>query len=150
MNVLTSAIGKSVLAVALAAGIMGGTGVQEARAALSDSSMRCPEGTENFYFGLPLDSAPRWSIYAYRIDGGTWQWTDWYWVNRGSYWYWDANRAQVVALPADSSMRIVPVGNNKLVEGWEYRYSPSTGSGTWVNLGYCRTTSYFGGGIIFN
>jgi hypothetical protein len=143
-----AAVTRSVMALTLASGLVVGTTQPAAASTMTEATMVCTEGTESVYFGLPLTGSARMSIFAYRVDGGSWAYTNWYYTSNGSYWMYDGGRW--AALPVDSSMTIRSVGNRKLVEGFEYRYNPSTGAASWISLGSCRTTSYFDGGIVFN
>ena len=143
-----SIVSKSLLALTLASGLALSSS-RPAEASMTDAYLACGEGTETAYFGFPLAGAGRMSIFAYRIDSGAWNYTAWYYMRDGSYWQYEAGRGWV-ALPADSSMTMLVAGNNRVVEGYEYRYNPSTGSGSWINLGWCRTTSFFESGITFN
>jgi hypothetical protein len=142
-----SAGAKSLAALALAGAVTAGS-AEPASAAMTNAYMACGEGTETVYFGLPLDSPARMSIFAFRVNGGAWQWTPWYYTAQGRFWLYNGSRWE--PLPAEGSSSINIVGNNKLVEGWEYRVNVSTGAGSWVSLGSCRTTSFFGGGLVFN
>jgi hypothetical protein len=141
--------GKGLLAAAIATGSVLGAGASDAQAAMSDSSLVCGQGTETAYIGFPLDSAPRMAIYAYRVNGGSWRYTDWYWMARGSYWSWNANAGRWVSLPADVSMKILTIGDRQHVEAWEWRVE--SGAGRWVQppMTPCTTTSFFNGGITY-
>jgi hypothetical protein len=149
-STIALSMGKGVLATAIALAAIAGAGARPAAAAISDSNLTCGAGTETASFGFPLDSAPRLSIFAYRVNGGAWQWTDWYYMARGNYWSWNASQGRWVGLSADVSMKILMLGNGATVEGWDYRHDPARGTGGWVNLGSCRTTSFFSGGLVFN
>ena len=144
---LALTIGKTALALAVATTAVGAA-AGEAHASLSSSSLGCAEGTETFYLGLPIVSRPVMVIYAFRVNGGAWKWTPWYYSANSSYYVYGTTGWS--ALPADSSQRIYDVGNSKLIEAWEYRYDPATRATGWTNLQSCRTTSYFSGGIVFN
>jgi hypothetical protein len=133
------------LATALAAGTTG-----QANASMSNAYMACGEGTETVYFGLPLSGAARMSIFAFSVDGGAWQFTHWYYTDNGSYWHFDPAQARWVGMPPEGSQSTWIVGNRHNVVGFEYRYIPSTQTGSWISLGSCRTTSFFDGGIVYN
>jgi hypothetical protein len=144
------AITRTILAGALSIAVIAGLGARPVAAALSDSSLACGEGTETAYFGFPLDSEPRMSIFAYRVNGGGWQWTDWYYMSSGRYWNWSTGQGRWLGLSADVSFKLLMLGNRAFVEGWEYRYDPVRGTEGWINLGSCTTSSFFSGGLVFN
>jgi hypothetical protein len=135
------------MALTLATGLAFGATQPAAASTMTDATMVCAEGTGSVYFGLPLTGSARMSIFAYRVNSGSWAYTNWYYTSNGSFWMYDGGWK---ALPADSSMTIRDVGGNKLVQGFEYRYIPSTGSGSWISLGSCRTSSFFESGITFH
>ena len=145
---VVSGIGRTLLALTLATGLATGASKPASASTMTDATMACAEGTETVYFGLPLTGAPRMSIFAYRLNGGAWAYTHWYYTSNGSYWLFEGGRWTALPLSGSSPFRIV--GNNVLVDGFEYRYNPSTGAASWINLGSCRTSSFFTGGIIFN
>lgn len=140
------AIARTLVALTLATGLAAGA-TKPAEASMTDAYMACGEGTGGIHFGLPLSGGARMSLFAYRVDSGSWQFTNWYYTSNGSYWMWEGKWA---SLPFDSSMTSRNIGGNHNVYGYEYRYNPSTASGGWVNLGSCRTSSFFESGIIIN
>lgn len=140
------AIAKTLVALTLATGLAAGA-TKPAEASMTDAYMACGEGTGGIYFGLPLSGAARMSVFAYRVDNGGWQFTNWYYTSNGSYWMWEG---KWVSLPFDSSMTARLTGGNHTVYGYEYRYNPSTGAGGWVNLGSCRTSSFSDNPYIFD
>lgn len=141
-----SAVTRTAMALTLAAGLAAGA-TRPVEASMTDAYMACGEGTGGIYFGFPLEGAARMSIFAYRVDNGGWQYTNWYYTSNGSYWMWEGRWN---ALPLSSSQTIRLVGGGHTVYGYEYRYNPSTRSGAWVNLGQCQTSSFSDNPYIFN
>jgi hypothetical protein len=141
------AIARTLVALTLATGLAAGATKPAEASTMTDAYMACAEGTGGIYFGLPLSGGARMSLFAFRVDSGSWQFTNWYYTSNGSYWMWEG---KWVSLPFDSSMTARNIGGNHNVYGYEYRYNPSTASGGWVNLGSCRTSSFYESGIIIN
>jgi hypothetical protein len=115
-----------------------------AAAGLNDAWLSCGTGTETIHFGLPL-AGTRYSQFAYRLDGGAWQYTNWYYASNSSYQVYTNAGWQGIR---DGGGPIIIVGGGHLVEGWEYRWTPASGA-QWVNLGSCTTSSFFSGGIVY-
>jgi len=139
------AVTRKFMALTLAAGLAAGMS-GTAHAAIPNAYLSCAEGTGMFAIELPIDATARMSYFAYRVDGGAWTSTPWYYTNSGLSWVLDWGRW--VALPLGGGPGMWDVGGNRLVEGFEYRYKASTGTGSWISLGWCRTTSFFEGGIV--
>ena len=137
-------VAKGLTAVVFAVSVVATHDVKPAQASMTESSMACGLGTETVAFGFPQEGAGRMSVFAYRINGGAWQYTSWYYTWNGFAWIWDGAR-WVDTVGGVASFALA--GNNNLVEGWEYRYDPATGSARWLDLGSCRTSSFFDGGI---
>jgi len=116
---------------------------------LSRSTLACPFLVEGFYFGLPIVGQGLASRYYYRLDGGAWYRTNWYYTKDISAWYFDEDTGRWVAVPANNSIVTPPAGPGQLVEGWEWQYDFSTRASKWVNLGSCRIFK-MGGVIITN
>jgi len=142
---LAKTFAKGMLAFAIASWAAFGVGAEPARAALSDSLMMCAEGTESVGFSLPVSAPDRYSIFAYSVNGGTWQYSNWFYTSYGHSWMWNGQGWESAGFAAGP---IILVGNQASVVGYEYRWTQAAG-GTWVSLGSCVTTSFFGGGIVF-
>jgi hypothetical protein len=147
---VSSIVGGALVTLALAGSIAtGGTRTVDGTpvaGSIYESGMYCPEGTGAISFGLPLDGPARMSLFAFRVNGGEWQFTNWYYSARGVFYFFNGSNWE------DSSMMAIElISGSKLVEGFEYRYDVTSGTGGWVALGSCTTSSFFDGtGIVFD
>ena len=103
-----------------------------------DSYLVCPElhRAANLYF--PYDSAPRYNVYAIRIDGGPWMYARMY-FSHGQEWQW-LNGKWVA-----TGSNWVPIwapddGRGHLVEVYEARSRDDRTYGPWIQVASpCRT-----------
>ena len=116
------------------------TGTKTAQASMTDPSMGCGAGTGIVTFGFPQEGPGRISIFAYRLDGGPWKFTNWYYTWNGFSWLW--NGAAWEGLPGGVATFPI-VGGQHLVEGWEYRVDPATNAAQWYALPSCTTSDFF-------
>lgn len=138
-------VSKTVVSLVLASSILGTVDAQPV-AAMTESSIGCGVGTETVSFGFAQAAPARISIFAYRINNGAWKFTPWYYTWNGFAWVFEGGRW------VDTNGGVasfVLAGSNNLVEGYEYRYDPNAGSGGWIYLGSCRTSSFFRDGITY-
>jgi hypothetical protein len=137
---------KGIASFILAAAIAATSGAKPVAASMTDTSLSCGVGTETAAFAFPLEGPGRMSVFAYRINGGSWQFTSWYYTWNGFAWIWQGGR-WVDTVGGVASFALA--GTNNLVEGYEYRYDPTSGTGGWINLGSCVTSSFFHDGITY-
>jgi hypothetical protein len=122
-----------------------------ARASLNtDAQLMCTE-LIGFRFELPAASTPRQSLFYYRVDGGRWETTNWYYTS-GLTWLmyrpgvgWQSIAPGGGFLPVYSFTQ----AGQHTVEGFEYRYA--YGKYSWRDLGSCQgsTWEWGSGGIVF-
>ena len=133
-------------AIAVAALGVAGIGAESARAdAMTDAKMIRMQGTGQVAFGLPANAAPRYSAFAYSVNGGDWQYMYWYYSEYGGVWDFSGGYFR-----AHYGTPAAYVGSGSVV-GWEYRWyydgSPYNG---WVPLVSCTASDFNNtGGLIF-
>ena len=136
------------LAGALAAialsGMMLGAVAAPASAATGDSQLACELGFDGYSIYLPFVSDGYYSLYYTSVDGGAWGTSNWWYSsNFMNFEYTSAGWSANHSLYIGSNL-----GGGHKVTAWEYRYF-ANGTGQWVYLGSCVTTSFMGGGIIY-
>ena len=108
--------------------------------------LECPEGTGVADLTLPLHAAPRMSLFFFRVDGGAWQQTDWYYTSFDHAWIWNPQSGwHEIPFYSDWSKMIFLSGTHS-VDAWELRFTD--GQSQWVNLGSCTTSDFSAPGII--
>jgi|SoiMethySBSTD1v2_1073268.scaffolds.fasta_scaffold2212355_2 hypothetical protein len=137
-----------VVTAALALGVAAGGTAPAGAFSGSDAWLACSEGAGTALINLPVNAPARWSIYAYRIDGGAWQWSTWYYLDGANYSYWTGSRLASIPYGAIAQMPYFNVGGNHLFQAWEYRYDRYGRSMGRVNLGSCRTVDFGGNWMI--
>ena len=137
---------KAIVTLVLAAALaVAGPSVATA-SSLSEPSLNCT-ALSGFRFELPANGSARMSQFVFSVDGGSWQYTPWYYTQGLSYFEWTGSSWQQLQL-GGAFLPMYGFSDELIhrVVAWEYRqYSTSNG---WHYLGDCEASSYHGGGGI--
>jgi hypothetical protein len=103
-----------------------------------DSYLVCPNLTNHAAVYFPLDSAPRYSVYAIRIDGGPWRYAQMY-FSRGQEWQW-LNGGWVATGSNWAPVWVPDDGRGHWVEVYEARSKDNKTYSPWIQVASpCRT-----------
>jgi hypothetical protein len=98
---------------------------------------------------LPLQGSARYSQFYFRVNGGSWYKTDWYYTHNAAWYHYDATVGWHAIGFGGGFLPLYDVTG--YVEAWESRYDGSRSNQQWVYLGTCNAYSYHvgDGGIVF-
>lgn len=117
---------------------------------VTDAQLTCTE-LVGFRFELPASSTPRQSQFYFRVDGGGWYTTNWYYTSGLTWMMYRRGIGWQSIGPGGGSLPIYHFEDSArhTIEGWEYRYA--YGHYTWHNLGSCQASTFNpgNGGIVF-
>jgi hypothetical protein len=127
------------IAVALAASAFAG---QAQATTLTDAWLNCTFGS-GVHFELPFQGSARTSQFYFRINGGQWYNSEFYYTRNADWYIYDSGRKAWQEIGYGGGF--LPIYDvTGFVEAWESRYYPG-GSHQWVNLGSCNAYSYHPG-----
>jgi hypothetical protein len=109
-------------------------------ATFNDTQLDCSQ--DSFAIEYPRYSSPaRSSYFAYRISGGPWYTTTYYYFDGTNRWYWDNNGWN----PDEWNGLSIAVNGGVTVEAMERRYNANGSGWFWVDLASCFVSAYYGG-----
>jgi hypothetical protein len=132
------ALPRTIVGFGLVLALVAGTGVAPAGA-----KTLCAFGNGVALVNLPFVSEGAYSQFYFRVDGGQWQVSPWYYSNGDSAWIWDG-AWQYLSLAESGPTFTVGSG---WVDAYEHRFTPSNW-GYWVYHEGCNAWSFAGGGIV--
>lgn len=154
-------LAKAILITTLGLGIAAGaihsddpaaaspTAASSIAGSLSDSSLVCGSaGSGTFHLAFPFYSAPHYSYFAYRVNGGAWQVTNWYFIEYGRFLVYDG---RWINMGYASSGTFWTNSGSATIEAWEWRVDAATGAAGWQQLRPCSVDdfgNYGNGGIV--
>jgi len=107
----------------------------------ASTGISCPQGYGIVVFTNPSVADTTWSLYWYRVNGGAWQTTAWFYSVGYTTFVWNGSSLDRTFGEAGAQ----PSVGTGYVEGWEQRYTPNGYGGwvyEWINMGSCYASSF--------
>lgn len=136
-------VGPVVAALAFAGALMG-LGTQPAQAVFDRPAMTCAQLTGHMYFSVPRTTVvtnTRMSQFAYRVNGGAWTYSDWYFADYVQTYRWDGRSWLSYSARGVDGLTAYKLQSGAHVEGWE-RVQLNGGDLYWQSLGTCVVSSW--------